>query len=454
MRIGIDLSVVDNTREHTGVSNYARRLAAALQAVILSEAKDLDSSARKGGPQNDNIEIVELRSPKRKIPFWSRHVAFAREIQKAKLDVFHGLANVMPWFYSPPSIPPHWWGRKGGGEEGRGRTVLTIHDLAIYKHPEWFPRGQWFATRFLVPRSIKKADRIIVPSEVTARDVAELFRVPREKTVVVPLGVEERFFKSDLSRPSATLPTPGEGKIGYILFVGTLEPRKNIQGVLSAYRLLPGEIREKYELWIVGSPSLALPTGGREGDKEQSGVSYPLVGEVRRTGEVRPFSPSRREGGDEEGVRYLGYLPDEQLPALYQGASVFVYPSFYEGFGLPVLEAMAAGVPVVTSKGSAMEEFAGDVAEFADPHSPADIATAIERNLSPRAYAGALPSRLAEDGESRWASGESNKVASPHSRDGAYFSEKIRKGVERAREYSWERTARETLRVYEEQVNN
>lgn len=321
MRVGIDLSVL--SQPMTGVPRYAFLLAENLKRL------------------QSKHEFVFVRC-EGQIPFWSRHVAFARDIKRQGIDVFHGPANVLPGFL-------------------KTKSVITIHDLAIYKHPEWFPTGQWFATKFVVPRSIRRADKIIVPSEVTKRDLMKLFAVSEEKIVVIPLGVEERFFAGDERRATSDKK--------YILFVGTLDPRKNFKGVIEAYRLLPGEMREKYALRSVGPG--------------------------------------------------LDYVPDEELPGLYQGASVFVYPSFYEGFGLPVLEAMAAGVPVVTSRGSAMAEFAGGVAELVDPADPNTIAAAISKLI----------------------------------RDGAYYSEKVSTGVSRALRYTWERTARETLGVYQGLIN-
>ncbi len=442
MRIGIDLQVLSQ-RPRTGVGNYAFNLARALREI------------------KTNHEFVFFDPAKKHIPFVTNHLWRAVQMQKARLDVLHGPANSVPLFYPLSTlrlhsgrVSPLSWGRslfsflplpEGRGRGRGGKVVITLHDLAIYRHPEWFPRSagfpkrQWFATKILVPHSMKKADAIIVPSETTKKDLIELFGVGEGKVHVVPHGVEERFFRSDSnkfelhSNDSNSKHWNGDSQYlnRYILFVGTLEPRKNVQRLIEAYQGLPVDIRKEYELVIVGASGWGTPTS-----------SPPIrlqTGGERGTG----FSPSRREGGEEEGVKFLGYVPNEDLPALYQGASVFVYPSLYEGFGLPVLEAMAAGVPVVTSKGTAMEEFAGRAVVLVDPYSTDEIRDAISKVLT------SLPLvRLGQTRGTLPSTGESGMVASRSSRDRAYASQISRVARNKAREFTWERTAQETLAVY------
>ncbi|TSA45550.1 glycosyltransferase family 1 protein [bacterium] len=437
MRIGIDLQVLGQGRR-TGVGNYAFNLARALLdlntkhewVLFVPEEVSLRGPEGRSNPngiaalaslaRNDNVNIIKL--PAKRIPFWSSHVAYANIMKRARLDVLHGVANVLPWFYSPLPSPPHQGEgsnpgysspHSGGGKVG-GRSVITLHDLAIYKHPEWFPGGQWFSTKMLVPRSIKKSDAIIVPSGATKADLIELFGVAEEKIHVIAEGVEERFFgkntppreegqgevieNTETMTPSFSPPHEGEKDSShhshrYILFVGTLEPRKNVARLIEAYQALPQDIRAEYELVIAGGgePPLHLPLSARggQGEKERGGP-----------------------------IRFLGYVPDDQLPALYQGAALFVYPSLYEGFGLPVLEAMAAGVPVVASRQTAgnfqflISNF--QLASF-DPYSVQQIRDAIARLI----------------------------------RDDAYSSEISKAGIEAARQYSWKRAAEETVKIYE-----
>jgi glycosyltransferase involved in cell wall biosynthesis len=217
----------------------------------------------------------------------------------------------------------------------RSRTplVVTVHDVAVLRHPEWFNR--WTATysRIAVPRVVAVARRVIAVSELTKRELVDLLDVDPATIRVVPNGVEE-VFRPD--GPSA------EGD--YALAVGTLEPRKNLARVA---RAVDGELR------VVGA-------------RGWGGVDPPA------------------------NVTWLGDVPDEELAALYRGARCLVYASLYEGFGIPVAEALACGCPVVTSAGSAMAEIAGDDAVYVDPLDVASIRAGVEQAFRP------APRRVAE----------------------------------------------------------
>ena len=397
MRIGIDLQVLGQ-RPWTGVGKYAYHLAEAL--------KKLDTPH----------EFVFFEPSEKHIPFFTNHWARAREMKKAKLDVLHGVTNAFPL-----RITNQY-------EYTNTKLVLTVHDLAIYKHPEWFARGQWFATKFLVPRSIKKADAIIAPSQTTKKDLMELFGVPPEKINVIPLGVESWFFSRSVIPAEAGIQDSrnwipdlvGDDKKRkkYILFVGTLEPRKNVGRLIEAYLELPKNLRDEYDLVIAGASGW--------GDEIQNA-------KIKSQNYNSKFKSK---------IRILEYVENSKLPMIYQNASLFVYPSLYEGFGLPVLEAMAAGVPVVTSKESAMAEIltpsqsppyqggekVGDNTRYeipntilmVDPYSVDEIRDAMTRVLTDQNLAHEMRERE----------------------------------VEIAREFTWEKTARETLRVYEKLVTD
>src|SRR5207302_8106204 len=209
--------------------------------------------------------------------------------------------------------------------------VVTVHDLAVLRHPEAFNRWSRAYSPRVVPRVLRAASRVIAVSEFTRRELVELLDVPEEKIRVVPNAVEDEFTADG---PSAQ----GE----YVLAVGTLEPRKNLDRLVEAVR------RTDVELRIVG----ARGWGGVE------------------------------VGGN--GVQWLGEVSDRELADLYRGALCLAYPSLYEGFGIPVLEAMACGVPVVTTRGTAMEEVADGAAVLVDAHDPAEIAAGIERATAER----------------------------------------------------------------------
>jgi glycosyltransferase involved in cell wall biosynthesis len=235
-------------------------------------------------------------------------------------------------------------------------VVVTVHDLAVLRHPGTFNLWTRRYSRLAVPRVARAARLVIAVSEFTKREVVELLGLPEEKIRVVPNGVGEPFGPEG---PAA------EGD--YVLAVGTLEPRKNLALVQQAAQALAVPLK------VVG----ARGWGGVEVDG------------------------------------WLGRVSDDELAALYRGARCLVYPSLYEGFGIPVLEAMACGTPVVTSAGGATEEVAGGAAVLVDPSHPASIAEGIEQA-------------------------------------GARRGELVRSGLERARAFTWERVAAETWRVYEE----
>ena len=209
--------------------------------------------------------------------------------------------------------------------------VVTVHDLAVFRHPDAFNRWTRTYSPRVVPRVLAAARRIIAVSEFTRRELVELMNVPDEKIRVVPNGVDDEFTREG---PAAD----GE----YVLAVGTLEPRKNLPRLVEAAR------RNDLELRVVG----ARGWGGVD-----------VAG---------------------NGVRWLGEVSDEELARLYRGARCVAYPSVYEGFGIPVLEAMACGAPVVTSRGTAMEEVAAGAAVLVDPTDPAELAAGIERAADER----------------------------------------------------------------------
>lgn len=239
--------------------------------------------------------------------------------------------------------------------------VVSVLDLSVFRHPEAFPRWTRTYVPRVAPRVLRAATRLLAISEFTKRELVEVLGLPAERIAAVPLAVEREVFHADGAAAGGD----------YVLAVGTLEPRKNLARLVEATRRLGVELR------------LAGASGW---------------GGVTVTG---------------AGVRRLGWLTDEELARQYRGAGVVVYPSLYEGFGFPILEAMACGAPVVTSRGGATEEVAGDAAVLADPLDPASIAAAIEEARGRR-------------------------------------EELRRKGFERAAEFSWEETARRTVEVYRE----
>ena len=213
-----------------------------------------------------------------------------------------------------------------GPFRARGPLVVTVHDLAVLRHPEWFNR--WTATysRFAVPRVVRAAARVIAVSEFTKRELVSLLQVDPDVIRVVPNAVEDVF-----------TPDGPRAEGDYVLAVGTLEPRKNLARIAQA---VDGELR------VVGA-------------RGWGGVTPPA------------------------NVTWCEDVTDDELAALYRGARCLVYASLYEGFGIPVAEALACGCPVVTSVGSPMAELAGDDAAFVDPEDVASIREGITRAPRP-----------------------------------------------------------------------
>jgi glycosyltransferase involved in cell wall biosynthesis len=213
-----------------------------------------------------------------------------------------------------------------GPFSSRVPLVVTVHDLAVLRHPQWFNRWTRSYSRHAVPRVLRAATRLIAVSEFTRRELIELLDIPAERIRVVPNAVEELF-----------TPEGPRAEGDYVLAVGTLEPRKNLARIAAA---VEGELR------VVGA---------------------------RGWGGVEPPA----------NVVWLGEVDDAELARLYRGARCLVYASLYEGFGIPVAEALACGCPVVTSAGSPMAELAGAEATYVDPREVASIREGIARAFAP-----------------------------------------------------------------------
>jgi glycosyltransferase involved in cell wall biosynthesis len=281
------------------------------------------------------------------------------------IDVVHAPVNVSPHFAKRP-------------------TVVTVHDLAFRLYPEQYPGLKRRYLDALTRRSVEQADQVIAVSENTRADLLRFYRVNPERVRVIPNGVDPLLRPVDdaevLARFRARHQLPDE----FILALSTLQPRKNLIALFRAWARLDASTR------------LPLVVAGARGWKVD-----PIFEEVRALGIA-------------DQVRFTGYAAGDELALWYSAATLFVYPSLYEGFGLPLLEAMACGTPVVSSNASSLPEVAGDAALLIDPRDVDGLATAIDR--------------LAHDPMLR--------------------TDLAKRGIERARQFSWMRTARETVEVY------
>ena len=373
MRIGADLRPF--LKEETGVGVYFRNLMLQLAALDRRNEYFLFSSSWKDRFAAEKIppfahgRFRDLRIPVRTINYLWRtwHWPTLDSIFRVRLDLTHSP--------TPLVLPTH------------GRKVVTVYDLFFLEAPDKADREARRIFSRRIGRSLSEADGVLTISEFTRRALLERFPLDERKVRATRLGLGAVFREQrseaalDATRTALALPER------FLLFVGAIEPRKNLPNVLNALDLL-----------------------------RRRGVEIPLVVAGREGEDSAAVRKRLAELGLERAVRFLGYRSDREIRDLYRLASVFVFPSFSEGFGLPVIEAMASGVPVITSAAGALPEVAGDAVLYVRPDDPEDIAVRIAEVLS----------------------------------DGAVARRLTAAGRLRAALYSWEKTAAETLAFYEE----
>jgi glycosyltransferase involved in cell wall biosynthesis len=263
------------------------------------------------------------------------------------------------------------------------KTVVTIHDLVAVLKPEWTSKSQHLRFKTIVNLSAKCSTKIIAVSETTRNDIIEITGIPSNKIAVVYEGVDE-MFKVIGSQDGISI--PGSDK-PFILFVGSIHPRRNIKRLIQAFNAMKNNGQLKHKLVLVGM----------------------VLQESRALSEWINTSRWKKD------IICLNYVTDENLVRLYNTAELFVYPSLYEGFGLPVLEAMACGTPVITSNVSSLPEVAGSAAILVDPYSVEDIIKAIKN--------------IVQDKELK--------------------NDLIERGLERSKVFSWGKASKETLEIFE-----
>ena len=363
MRIGIDARIVHYARG--GIRNYVLRLLGALAELdvetdyyVLHSRKDRDPPL-----PGKNLHPVACWTPSHhRLERWTLGI----EVARLGLDLLHSTDFI------PPAL-------------GTRRSVITVHDLNFCHYPQFLTVESHRYYNQQIEWAVRRADHILADSHATGSDLTSLLDVPPEKVTVVHLAANPAFrplADADARRVAAKYGL----EPGYLLFVGTLEPRKNLPGLLQAYRLL-------LDAGVTAAPLVLIGGKGWLYDEifEQVGVL--------------------RLGG---GVRFLHDVPDADLPGMYNAASVLATPSFYEGFGLPALEAMACGTPVVVADRASLPEVVGEAGLLVDPDDADDIAQALARVLTDEP----LRVRMRE------------------------------LGLVQAGRFTWERAARATLAVY------
>ena len=371
MRIGIDYTAA--ARQHAGIGRYTRELVGALLASPNPHQYTL--FAATGGIERRTSNVKRQVSGVKFCTLPLSDEWLARLWHRLRLPIpVETITGPLDLFYSPDFVLPP--------TRRTTRTLLTVHDLSFLRYPDHFVPKLVRYLNAVVPRSVARADRVLADSEATRADLVTYLGTPPEKVEVLYSGVDQRF-----------CPQPEQGEVEriraryglderpYVLSVGTVQPRKNYVRLIRAFVSLKVEAQ-------------LIIAGGRGW----------LYQDILAEAEKHP-----------ERVRMLGFVDDADLPALYHGASLFVFPSLYEGFGLPVLEAMACGVPVVCSDASSLPEVAGDAALPVDPLDTGGLAEAMARAL--------------EDAELR--------------------REMTAKGIARAARFTWEQAARQLLAAFD-----
>ncbi len=369
MKIGINAQLLKI--ENSGVENCIRGLVEALLEIDSENeyVLYLPKQAELRNIPDYVVRRTRLTNHLRPVRVFWEHVLLPQFLVRDKIDVFHSPGYILPPLVSVPS-------------------VVSIHDLITLLYPSLCKRSNALYYRLFLYQSAKKAQRIIVHSEKTKEDLINYLGIDGDKIAVIYPGISKGFKilrnAQLLKRIRRKYLLPEE----FILFVGNLEPKKNVVRLIRAFLKLRKEKSIKHSLVIVG----------RKGWKHKD-----IFGAVKG-------SPYGKE------VIFTGYVPDEDLPAIYNLAGLFVFPSIYEGFGLPPLEAMACGLPVITSNAGSLPEVVQDAGIMVSPNNTDELAEVMLQVLMNR-----------------------------NLREGL-----ITKSLRRAKLFSWEKTARATLEVYEQ----
>jgi glycosyltransferase involved in cell wall biosynthesis len=342
-RVGLDAHLLSLTATYrgAGINGYIYHLLRHLpdaDAAIDYVAYLYDRSFVPGAGLTVERSSWDTRSPSRRIAWEQTSLASASR----GLDLLHGLAYATPVAAACP-------------------TIVSVHDLSFMRFPDAFRRSKRLYLSLLTRLSTRRADRVITGSESTRQDVIALCGVPAKRVVTIPDGVTGAFCPADPQavaefRQRRGLPDR------FILYLGTLEPRKNVVRLLDAYAAWRQTSHEPVSLIVAGG----------------KGWFYETI--FARAAEL----------GLGDAVIFPGFVPGDELPWWYRAAEVFVYPSLFEGFGLPPLEAMACGTPTITSNASSLPEVAGTAALLVDPEDTAELTDAIARVLSDQALAAEL----------------------------------------------------------------
>lgn len=370
LRLGLDARNISSFEE--GISRHLRRVIeelavfggcpALVSFVTPHDQHDLDKALTPSA-----LNVVHPVTTTARLHSLRGHLLLSAQVRRERLKVFHSHRLFVPLL---PGCSP----------------ILTIHDIIPLKFPELYPGVAAYMQRVL-PIAVHRAKIIMVDSQATQRDLEQRFPLASQKICVVGLGVEEHFRPLNSDAESKYFRARWELPEKFVLWIGATRPTKNVSTLVEAFSHLKQKARLPHKLVLTRGSIL----------------------------EDRKIIRSIRQHRLMEDVIFLNAVPEDNMPLLYNAADLFVFPSLYEGFGLPPLEAMACGTPVVCSNAASLPEVVGDAAIQVNPHDALELAAAMWMVLSERG----LREQLIED------------------------------GLQRARHFTWRRTADETLDVYQ-----
>ncbi|MDR2809103.1 MAG: glycosyltransferase family 4 protein [Tannerellaceae bacterium] len=340
MKIGFDAKRA--IQNNTGLGNYSRYIIEILSKhypgnqYILFAPRKKENVRLKSILSQANISFVFPRGIAKAFSSLWRIWGIKSDIQKSHVAIYHGLSNELPIGIRKTGV----------------KSVVTVHDLIFLRYPQYYKPIDRFIYRLKFKYACKKADKIIAVSECTKRDIVSFFRIPDEKITVIYQGCHPNFGIKVPEEKRLEITDKYNLPPRFILFVGSIEARKNLLLIVKALRDIPEDIH------LVAA-----------------GKSTPYQLEVEKYAE---------QLGVKSRLRILNHVPFQDLPALYQSAELFVYPSFFEGFGIPVIEALSSEIPVIAATGSCLEEAGGRGSVYVNPTDAAGLSERIMEILNNR----------------------------------------------------------------------
>jgi len=366
MKIAIDARGI-NWYKGTGIGTYTDKI---LKYMIKTHKENFYQIYWSGEDyerfENDNTKIVI--ASKRHHRFFEQHY-FPKNLEKEKVDIYHIPQNGI-----------------GICDNIRCKKIVTIHDLIPYILPETV--GRSYLSKFLkeMPRIIELSDGIITVSECSKKDILKFFPIDEDKVFVTPLAADSKYKPLNKTECQETLKKDYDINKPFILYIGGFSPRKNVASLMTAFSKILKNLDTEHDLVIVGA------------NKDEGGSLNELSSDLNI----------------QSNIKFTGFVPEDLLPVFYNACEVFAYPSLYEGFGLPPLEAMSCGTPIITSNISSIPEVVGDGGILIDPFNMKNLMYSLEALLN--------------DNEIK------NELAS--------------KALKRASDFSWKKTSEKTIEVY------